>query len=114
MTLSGMLLNFGLRLDYWAPGSFVDDIAQDTSSALIISKALRQSYLDNTLELFGQTIQSPPQPASWHFTSGIGQPDTVLLVRTFLEAPGRSSFTAKLNQSSVRSSPACRQPEPES
>ncbi|MGA9118817.1 MAG: TonB-dependent receptor [Bacteroidota bacterium] len=62
ITLSGMLLNFGLRLDYWMPGSEVDAVAEDTSSALIISRALRQSYLDHTISLFGHRFKMRLSP----------------------------------------------------
>jgi outer membrane receptor protein involved in Fe transport len=104
VTLSGMLLNFGLRLDYWAPGSFVDDIAADTSSALIISKALRQSYLDNTIELFGRRFKARLSPRL-----GISHPvsDNQTLFFSyghFSKLPRPQFVYAKLNQGSVRSS----------
>ncbi|MCK7521577.1 MAG: hypothetical protein MZV64_29795 [Ignavibacteriales bacterium] len=38
----------GIRFDYWVPGRYVDDIASDTSSALIVPLALRRQYLEHT------------------------------------------------------------------
>ncbi len=104
VTLSGMLLNFGLRLDYWAPGTFVDDVASDTSSTLIISPALRQAYLDNTLSLFGRRFKARVSPRL-----GISHPvsDNQTLFFSyghFSKLPRPQFVYAKLNQSSVRSS----------
>lgn len=104
ITLSGMLLNFGLRLDYWAPGKFVDDIAQDTSSALIISSGLRESYLDNTFSLFGRRFKARLSPRL-----GISHPvsDNQTLFFSyghFSKLPRPQFVYAKLNQTTVRSS----------
>jgi len=52
--MSGMILNFGARLDYWMPGKYVDDVASDTSSSVIISPGLREQYLHDTFSLFGR------------------------------------------------------------
>jgi outer membrane receptor protein involved in Fe transport len=62
ITLSGMILNFGLRFDYWAPGKYVDDVAKDTSSQVIIPKALRQQYLEDTFTLFGRHLKGRLSP----------------------------------------------------
>lgn len=62
ITLNGMILNFGLRLDYWVPGKYVDDAAADTSSAFIVSPALRRAYLDDTFDLFGQRAKMRISP----------------------------------------------------
>lgn len=104
VTLSGMLLNFGLRLDYWAPGRFVDDIASDTSSGLIISPALRQAYLDDTFPLFGRRFKARLSPRL-----GISHPvsDNQTLFFSyghFSKLPRPQFVYAKLNQTAVRSS----------
>jgi len=104
ITLSGMLLNFGLRLDYWAPGRFVDEIAEDTSSALIISQALREAYKDNTLSLFGRRFKARLSPRL-----GISHPvsDNQTLFFSyghFSKLPRPQFVYAKLNQTAVRSS----------
>ena len=104
ITLGGMLLNFGLRLDYWAPGKYVDDVAEDTSSALIISQALRQAYLDHTLSIFGRRFKARLSPRL-----GISHPvsDNQTLFFSyghFSKFPRPQYVYAKLNQSSVRSS----------
>ncbi|HSQ74704.1 MAG TPA: TonB-dependent receptor [Bacteroidota bacterium] len=104
IALSGMLLNFGLRLDYWAPGKYVDDIAGDTSSALIISKALREAYLDHTFSLFGRRVKARLSPRL-----GISHPvsDNQTLFFSyghFSKFPRPQYVYAKLNQKNVRSS----------
>jgi len=62
ITISGMILNFGLRLDYWAPGKYVDAIASDTSASLIVSPGLREQYLKNTFSLFGRRFKARLSP----------------------------------------------------
>ena len=62
ITLSGMLLNVGLRLEYWAPGKYVDDVSKDPSLALIVSPALREAYLNDTFELFGRRFKARLSP----------------------------------------------------
>jgi outer membrane receptor protein involved in Fe transport len=104
ITLSGMLLNVGLRLDYWAPGKFVDDIAADTSAALIISPALRTAYQNNTMEIFGRRVKARISPRL-----GISHPvsDNQTLFFSyghFSKLPRPQFVYAKLNQSAVRSS----------
>jgi len=103
ITLSGMLLNFGLRLDYWAPGKFVDDIAEDTSSALIISPGLRQAYLNSTVSIFGRRFKGRLSPRL-----GISHPvsDNQTLFFSyghFSKLPRPQFVYAKLNQTAVRS-----------
>ena len=62
VSISGMSLNVGLRLDYWAPGKYVDDVASDTSSALLVSKGLRSEYLKDTFSLFGRRMKARLSP----------------------------------------------------
>ena len=52
ITYSGMIVNLGLRYDYWFPGEYVDDAIKDTET-VIITDAAREKYLDETFELFG-------------------------------------------------------------
>lgn len=104
VTLSGMILNVGLRLDYWAPGKYVDEVAADTSSALIVSRALREQYLKDTFPLFGRRIKARLSPRL-----GISHPisDNQTLFFSyghFSKLPRPQFVYSKLNRTSVRSS----------
>jgi len=52
INFSGMILNFGLRLDYWFPGKFVDD-AVNNPDVITIPDKVRQSYNEHTFNFFG-------------------------------------------------------------
>ncbi|MEK9139242.1 MAG: hypothetical protein AAB393_19150, partial [Bacteroidota bacterium] len=103
ITISGMILNFGMRLDYWFPGKFVDDIVDDTSSALIISQALREQYKNDTFTLFGRRVK-----ARLSLRLGISHPisDNQTLFFSyghFSKLPRPQFVYGKLNRTSVRS-----------
>jgi outer membrane receptor protein involved in Fe transport len=52
INFSGMILNFGLRLDYWFPGKYADD-AIENPAVVTIPDETRNSYKDNTIGWFG-------------------------------------------------------------
>lgn len=104
ITLSGMILNFGLRLDYWVPGKYVDDVAKDTSSALVVSRGLRQQYLDHTFNFFGRRMKARLSPRI-----GISHPvsDNQTLFFSyghFSKFPRPQFVYSKLPRTAVRSS----------
>jgi outer membrane receptor protein involved in Fe transport len=53
ITFSGMILNFGLRFDYWFPGKFVDDAVRNPE-VITISDEARERYFRETYNFFGQ------------------------------------------------------------
>ena len=53
ITYSGMILNVGLRFDYWFPGKLVDRAVQDLT-VITIPASIRQDYMSSTYTLFGQ------------------------------------------------------------
>ena len=106
ITLKGMILNFGVRLDYWLPGKYVDEIAKDTSSRLIVSSGLRKQYLDNTFSLFGRRVKARLSPRL-----GISHPMTdnqtlFFSYGHFSKFPRPQYVYSKLNRTSVRSNTA--------
>ncbi len=106
ITLKGMILNFGLRLDYWMPGEYVDNVAKDTSSALIVSPGLRKQYLDNTFSLFGRRVKARLSPRL-----GISHPisDNQTLFFSyghFSKFPRPQYVYSKLTRTSVRANTA--------
>ncbi|HXF99509.1 MAG TPA: TonB-dependent receptor, partial [Bacteroidota bacterium] len=106
ITLKGMILNFGLRLDYWLPGKYVDDVAKDTSLALIVSPGLRKQYLDNTFSLFGRRVKARLSPRL-----GISHPITdnqtlFFSYGHFSKFPRPQYVYSKLRRTSVRSNTA--------
>ena len=52
INFGGMILNFGMRLDYWFPGKFVDDAVRDTN-VITIPDEVRDAYLEDTFAWFG-------------------------------------------------------------
>ena len=61
INFSGMILNFGLRLDYWFPGKYVDD-AVDNPEVVTIPDEIRQNYKDDTYSLFGRRFKARLSP----------------------------------------------------
>jgi len=52
INFSGMILNFGLRLDYWFPGKYVDD-AVANPDVVTIPDQTRKDYIDDSFGWFG-------------------------------------------------------------
>ena len=61
LTFKGMILNYGLRLDYWFPGKYVDDAVNDTSVATIPDQT-RSAYEDDTYNIFGRRAKLSLSP----------------------------------------------------
>lgn len=51
INFSGMILNFGLRLDYWFPGKYVDE-AVDNLDVITIPDEVREDYKNDTFKWF--------------------------------------------------------------
>ncbi|MDX1438852.1 MAG: carboxypeptidase-like regulatory domain-containing protein, partial [Rubricoccaceae bacterium] len=47
----GLIANIGLRTEFWAPGSYVDDLVRDSS--FTIPPAIREAYMDESIGLLG-------------------------------------------------------------
>lgn len=52
INFSGMILNFGMRMDYWFPGKYVDD-AVDNPDVITIPDVVRERYKEDTFGWFG-------------------------------------------------------------
>lgn len=48
----GIIMNLGLRLNYWAPGKFADQSVEDPNAPVI--DPIRESYLKNSTEILGR------------------------------------------------------------
>ncbi len=51
ITYKGIIATLGLRLNYWAPGSFADDAVNNPEAPVL--DAVREGYTDNTIGAFG-------------------------------------------------------------
>jgi outer membrane receptor protein involved in Fe transport len=94
MTSSGLIVNLGMRFDWWFPGKYVDRAVQDS---LIVSPALRQSYYNNTFDIFGRRGKAHLSPRL-----GISHPilDNAMLFYSyghFSKLPQPQRVYAKLN-----------------
>lgn len=103
ISISGMVLNFGLRFDYWFPGKFVDD-AINNPNVLLASEDIRQQYRDQTQSLFGRRWKGRLSPRL-----GISHPvsDNQTLIFSyghFSKLPRPTYVYSKLTESSARSS----------
>ena len=52
INFSGMILNFGLRFDFWFPGKYVDD-AVENPDVVTIPDEIREKYRENSFSWFG-------------------------------------------------------------
>lgn len=52
INFSGMILNFGLRMDYWFPGKYVDD-AVENPEVVTIPNETRENYKNDSFSWFG-------------------------------------------------------------
>lgn len=104
VTLSGMILNVGLRFDYWIPGKYVDDVVESESDNLIVSQGLREEYRNQTFKLFGRRAKARMSPRV-----GISHPisDNQTLFFSygqFSKLPRPQFVYSKLQRTSIRSS----------
>ncbi len=102
VNFSGMILNVGLRLDWWMPGKFVDD-AVNNPEVVTIPDEIRESYMDNTFGLFGRRFKARISPRL-----GISHPvsDNQTLFFSyghFSKRPRPQFVYAKLNPVSAKS-----------
>ncbi|MCK5086996.1 MAG: TonB-dependent receptor [Melioribacteraceae bacterium] len=52
INFSGMILNFGMRLDYWFPGKYVDDAVRNPD-VVTIPDEIRDKYYEDSFAWFG-------------------------------------------------------------
>ena len=62
IVLKGMILNFGLRFDYWFPGNFVDSTLGLSSDSINVSPQIQKAYFDQTYNLFGRRWKARISP----------------------------------------------------
>ena len=51
----GLIANVGLRLEYWAPGGYVDDLIDNPDAPIL--DGVREDYMDETVGLFGRRMK---------------------------------------------------------
>jgi outer membrane receptor protein involved in Fe transport len=51
----GIIMNLGMRLNYWAPGKFADQSVEDPNAPVI--DAIRESYKNNTTDILGRAYK---------------------------------------------------------
>ncbi|MGA7303676.1 MAG: carboxypeptidase-like regulatory domain-containing protein [Rhodothermales bacterium] len=55
MRYRGLIANLGLRLEYWAPGKYVDDLVKDPAAPILDS--IRKDYMDQSIGLIGRRFK---------------------------------------------------------
>jgi outer membrane receptor protein involved in Fe transport len=61
LSAGGMILNFGLRFDYWFPGNYVDEAVRNEERSLV-SPVIRAQYLRDTYSFFGRRWKGRMSP----------------------------------------------------
>jgi outer membrane receptor protein involved in Fe transport len=94
ITSFGLIINAGLRMDWWFPGKYVDRAVEDS---LVVSPQLRESYYNDTFKLFGQRGKGHLSPRL-----GVSHPilDNAMLFYSyghFSKLPKPQRVYAKLN-----------------
>ncbi len=51
----GLIANLGLRLEYWAPGGYVNDLIDNPDAPIL--EAIREGYRDETVAIFGTRLK---------------------------------------------------------
>ena len=102
LTFKGMILNYGLRFDYWFPGKFVDD-AVNNPEVITIPDEIRKQYEEDTYNLFGRRWKGRLSPRV-----GISHPITnnqtlFFSYGHFSKRPKPQFIYAKLNPQSAKS-----------
>lgn len=61
ITFEGMVVNIGLRYDYWVPGQYIEDAIND-SNQVVLTEAAIQKFKDETRVWFGDRIKMHLSP----------------------------------------------------
>ncbi len=98
----GMILNYGLRFDYWFPGKMVDD-AVNNPDVVTIPESVRKAYEEDTYTLFGSHWKGRLSPRV-----GISHPITAnqtlfFSYGQFSKRPNPQFVYAKLNPQAAQS-----------
>ncbi|MBS1550992.1 MAG: TonB-dependent receptor [Bacteroidetes bacterium] len=102
LTFKGMILNYGLRLDYWLPGKYVDDAVNDPN-VVTIPDQLRSAYQSDSYKIFGRNVKMSLAPRI-----GISHPITnnqtlFFSYGHFSKRPRPQFVYAKLNPQAAKS-----------
>ena len=99
ITFEGMIVNVGLRYDYWVPGKYLEDAIND-SPQVVLTQAAIDKYKDESYDLFGRRIKGHMSPRL-----GISHPVTendvlYFYYGHFSQLPTFQYVFAKLNSNS--------------
>jgi len=61
ISFEGMVVNIGLRYDYWVPGKYIEDAIND-SPQVVLTEAAIQKFKDETRVWFGDRIKMHLSP----------------------------------------------------